>query len=188
MGSVFVEKQLSDQEISAGRESIVQEVKQVFSGLGKITDGLVELSTNEDLIDWNRMPENLKRVFQPEFTFQPEEITRFYFACSPISEDDVARTITLRLERNNFPWSFIIAHAIVNEDNIEPWVEVGCFASQGQVTAAREGLQALVFSPDKRGGKEAWLNQKQQELKVLKDVYNFLLYNLHQPTGSDPVG
>jgi len=186
------EKRLTVRQIKEGQRILTQEVKEIFSFLGRLgeyfqqagfKDGVIELSTKEDEIVWGNMSKRLEQAFKPEFTFQPEEITGFKMTCSGKTGGNGERKIGIELERNGMPWSYIHAGAIVRDDYVAPSIYANSQTPIAQVKAARMGLEALKPGyKDCQEKKESELLHNQEELSILKEVLNFAVSELELRT------
>lgn len=187
--SVHPETKSTKPTIKDEQRALIREVEQCFDYLGKLgeflpqagfTDGVIELSTNKDQIVWGNMSKRLEQAFKPEFTFQPEEITSFTISCSGKIESNGERHINIDLERNNEPWSYVHAGAILRENCTAPTLDVGSQAPNAQVRAARLGLEALEAMPVAKieEGELSHLLNRQQDLSVLKDAISFAIAEL----------
>ena len=105
--------------------------------------GEVTLGTDPKKINWRNMSHAVAACFRPEFTFQREEITRFYIT----TDNDKARNemrIKIALERFHSDWSEVAFGVVVGSPfTPEGDVEIRCEADMAQVTAAREAMATL---------------------------------------------
>jgi len=188
------EKGLTGKQIKEGRRLLTQEVKEIFSFLERTgeylqqegyANGVIELGTKEDEINWGNMSEGLRQAFQPEFTFQPEEITSFKISCSGKTGGNGERNIVIDLQRNGMPWSYVHAGAIVRDNYVAPSIYANSQTPIAQVKAARMGLEALKPGyKNCQEKRESQLLHDQEELSILKDVLNFAVTELESRPAS----
>lgn len=127
-----------------------KDLKTRIGALGEILgseifEGRLELGVNPKEIDWIQMPEPVKNIFKPEFSYQPEDITDFGITTG---RDGCLGSADLRISlyRREMPWIYIVANAIVRPKYASSSVSVICQHSPSQIKEGREAIQVLEKS------------------------------------------
>lgn len=133
-------------QLRRDNEKLAKDLNSRFTELGEIIKskrfgGKLDLGVNPDEVSWESMPEELVSIFKPEFAFQPEEITSFCIEPKLVSPGRVG--ISIDLERNRSPWSYVTVEAIVRKDYVAGSSYVSCQSDISQVKAAREAMKSL---------------------------------------------
>lgn len=149
------ERKASKMDIRQLRGENTESAKGLKKKIGKLGEilnsemfeGRFDLGVDPEKIDWEQMPEPVRDIFQPEFSFQPEDITDFKITIGkegyPGSAD-----LDISLYRMNRPWIYVAAHSIVRRrpDHASGSISVSCQHSPSQVREGRVAMQALEKS------------------------------------------
>ena len=112
----------------------------------KIGNNRINLGTNPETIDWETMPPEVAAYFQPEFDYQPEDITDFFITSKDYRHFNGELSILISLCRRDQWWSYVSAGVKVRRDYRGEATYVGCLAPSAQPKAAREARESLERS------------------------------------------
>jgi len=138
--------------------------------------GELDLGTDVKLVNWEVMPESVRRCFEPEFGFQPENITGFKLVSNEKVASNGGHYIKIEMERNRMWWSYLSAGLIIRrgETYYAPAVYARCIASEKQVKEAREAMEELNFWPRAATSNERSLLRHETELRITYDLLAFV--------------
>jgi len=172
-------------ELRAGEEQVAEEIRQYskrFDDFAKQLDqppfkGELNLGTEAESINWQAMPEGLKNCFEPEFGFQPEEITSFRLESDERVGSDEEANIKIKMERNGKRWSEVGVSFIAfrDESYYSTSVHGVCFAGviRERAEGTREAMEELKSWPKAATSDEVLRLRREKELGIIDEVLTF---------------